>query len=483
MAKSIKYYNVLLTYFSFAILIFIGHVRDFIEKIFNKKDYKHMYKSGKFPAIYTAMQSFYYRRLYTRISYAFNNLVKGKPKKKMQLCKKIKCTKKNLPIYKFDTKKTKLVLNIGSYDYLGFTHYTKKTYNKLINTVDTINFDMSAFRNEVSDNKIVRKLEEAVAALVNKEDCVVFPMGFGTNTWTLSILLDKETLVLSDQYNHTSIISGIKLSGAYVIIFEHNNIRDLKKKLVHHIIQGQPGTHRSWKRVFVIVEGIFSMEGSIPDLVRLINLKKKYKFYIYIDEAHSLGAIGKSGRGVCDYREVDPADIDIIIGTFSKSFCASGGFVAASQNIIDYIRNNSPAMKHIEQFNPLIAHSVYDIIEEISKDTRRLKRLHRNTRYMRKQLVKLGFEILGNKNSPVIPILISSPGKLNKFYELCISMGLATVIVGYPATPVLKSRVRLCISAAYTKKDLRHALKIINHAGSICGVKYNYKERLPLLLK
>lgn len=467
--NNISFSSILFTYFSFAILILIGHIRDFFGKYFNPNKYKQFYDQDGIHPIYTLLETFYYRRLFLRVSFSFNNLVATIPKKRMKLCNKFFITKTNT--YGFVEDKTRTFLNMGSYDYLGFTKRTPETTQAINELVDKVDFNQAFFPYESGQSNLVRTLEAEMAQFMKRDDCIVFPMGYGTNTWTLSVLFDENTLVLSDQYNHTSIITGIKLSRATVVIYEHNDMHDLESKLFHSITQGHPKTHRTWERVFVVVEGIFSMEGTMPNLKKLLKLKKKYKFYIYMDEAHSCGAVGKTGRGVCEYQKISHRKIDILMGTFSKSFCGSGGYVAGDQNLINYIREKSYGMRCVERMNPIIAFQILESLREIIRDRRRIKMLKKNTTYMRKKLTKLGFFILGEKNSPVIPILISSPGKLGKFYEVCTKMGLAVVIVGYPATPVLGGRIRLCISAAYTKRDLKTAVKIINHAGTICGLK------------
>lgn len=213
------------------------------------------------------------------------------------------------------------------------------------------------------------------------------------------------------------------------------------------------------------------MEGSMPNLPALLELKQKYKFYIYLDEAHSIGAIGKTGRGICEHQRIDHNQIDVLMGTFSKSFCAMGGYVAGSKELITYLRECSDGAVHAERLCPAICTQIIGALRYLKKDTSRIQRLMRNTLYMRKKLKKLKFKVLGDEYSPVVPILIQVPGKVGMFGELALSMGLAVVVVGYPATPVLTSRVRLCLSASHSRKDIDKALGIINHLGTILGIK------------
>ncbi|EDL02946.1 serine palmitoyltransferase, long chain base subunit 2, isoform CRA_b, partial [Mus musculus] len=148
-------------------------------------------------------------------------------------------------------------------------------------------------------------------------------------------------LILSDELNHASLVLGARLSGATIRIFKHNNMQSLEKLLKDAIVYGQPRTRRPWKKILILVEGIYSMEGSIVRLPEVIALKKKYKAYLYLDEAHSIGALGPSGRGVVDYFGLDPEDVDVMMGTFTKSFGASGGYIGGKKELIDYLRTHS----------------------------------------------------------------------------------------------------------------------------------------------
>lgn len=158
-----------------------------------------------------------------------------------------------------------------------------------------------------------------MARFMGTEDATVVSMGFATNSTVLPAIVSKGCLIISDELNHASIRFGARMSGAMVRSFKHNNMDDLENLLRECISQGQPRTHRPWKKILVIVEGLYSMEGTLVNLPVMMNLKRKYKFYLWIDEAHSVGALGPRGRGVCDYFDIDPRQVDILMGTFTKS--------------------------------------------------------------------------------------------------------------------------------------------------------------------
>jgi serine palmitoyltransferase len=173
------------------------------------------------------------------------------------------------------------------------------------------------------------QLEKKVAQFVGKEDAIIFDMGYATNSTSIPSLIGKGGLIISDSLNHASIVMGCRSTGAKIKVFRHNDPEDLERVLRQSIAEGQPRTHRDWKKILVVVEGIYSMEGEILRLPEIVAVKKKYKAYLYVDEAHSIGALGKTARGVCDYWGVDPADVDILMGTFTKSFGSVGGYIAS----------------------------------------------------------------------------------------------------------------------------------------------------------
>lgn len=213
------------------------------------------------------------------------------------------------------------------------------------------------------------------------------------------------------------------------------------------------------------------MEGSIPILNEVVELKRKYKFYIYLDEAHSIGALGPRGRGTCDHLGVDPADIDVMMGTFTKSFGAAGGYIAGSKDLIDRIRvTNHNAIYGENMSIPVLMQTISSmrvILGQQGGDLgqRKLEQLAFNSRYFYTELKTMGFTVTGSPDSPVVPLMLFHPAKIAAFSRECLKRGLAVVVVAYPATPLITGRVRFCLSSSHTKKDLDHALAIISEVG------------------
>jgi serine palmitoyltransferase len=279
---------------------------------------------------------------------------------------------------------------------------------------------------------------------------------------------------------------GARGSGATVKVFKHNDPANLERVLRTSIAQGQPRTHRPWRKIVIFVEGIYSMEGEMCRLAEIVELKKKYKAYLYLDEAHSIGAMGRHGRGICEHLNVDPADIDVMMGTFTKSFGAVGGYVASSLAVIDHVRRVSSTSNYASAMAaPCVVQvlKVIDILEGrdgTDRGAQKIQSLRRNARVFRAGLRQLGCESVGDEDSPVVPVMLYNPSKMPAFSRECLKRNVAVVVVGFPATPLITSRVRFCISAAHTEQDIIEALRVIDEVASRVMIKYRCEGHLDL---
>jgi serine palmitoyltransferase len=211
------------------------------------------------------------------------------------------------------TGKTINCLNLGSYNYLGFADDWQTTCQpEVVKSLDKWPISLCSSRADFGSTKVHEQLEEAIAKFVGKEQAMVFSMGYGTNSSVISILAGPGSLIISDSLNHTSIVNGSRGSSAMIRVFKNNNVAHLEEVLREAIVYGQPKHHRPWKKIWVLVEGLYSMEGIICKLPEIVAVCKKYKAYLYVDEAHSIGALGATGRGVCEYTGVDPSQIGML---------------------------------------------------------------------------------------------------------------------------------------------------------------------------
>lgn len=208
------------------------------------------------------------------------------------------------------TGKDSRCLNLGSYNYLGFADdWASTCKDEVVDALEKWPISMCSSRAELGSTTLHQELEERVAKFLGKEAAIIYSMGYGCNATTIPALMGPECLIISDSLNHTSIVNGSRASNAMIRVFEHNTPESLESVLREAIVNGQPRHHRPWKKILVMVEGIYSMEGIICRLREIVDICKKYKAYIYVDEAHSIGALGATGRGVCEFTGVDPSEI------------------------------------------------------------------------------------------------------------------------------------------------------------------------------
>jgi serine palmitoyltransferase len=400
------------------------------------------------------------------------------------------------------TGRTKKLLNLGSYNYLGFAENSGSCTKSVVEAIKTESISTCSSRIALGTSKIHRELETLVAQFLGKEDAVVFGMGYATNSTSLpGIIGGKECLIISDSNNHASLVSGMRRSGAVVRQFQHNDTAHLEEMLREAILQGQVSRvssssntntntnnnnnkkeHKPWDKILIVVEGIYSMEGAILPLPEIVRLKKKYNAYLYIDEAHSIGALGNKGGGVCDYYGVNTADIDILMGTFTKSFGSAGGYIASTKSLVKRLNVCSFASVYDTSMSIPCTMQVLSSLKVImgldgtDEGQTRLRTLRDNTNYFRKRMREIGFRVMGNEDSPVVPVMIHLPSTMTAFCRMCQDNGIGCVVASYPATPVFLCRARFCISASHTIEGLEVAIKSMEKLGDICAIRYDLNK-------
>ncbi|KAK7049814.1 serine palmitoyltransferase component [Paramarasmius palmivorus] len=544
--KDPPYYILLSTYISYLILICLGHVRDFLGKKLNPKAYRHLMPHDGYAPLNSDFDSFYTRRLKTRMDECFAQPVTGVAGRTIMLLDRISTDYNRTQI--ITGTKTR-ALNISSYNYLGFAQARGGCADVVEESIKRYGVSTCGSRLEGGSNELHAVGEALVAKFVGTEDALISSMGFATNSTFIPALVGRGCLVISDELNHTSIRFGVRHSGVHVRMFKHNDMKNLESLLREVISQGQPKTHRPWKKILVIVEGLYSMEGTMCNLPELVQLKQKYKaslsflafFYLYVDEAHSIGAIGPHGRGVADYFGVDPKDIDILMGTFTKSFGAAGGYIAGKKALIDRLRVRGYSGPYAEAMTiPVLTQVIASMSSIMGVDTSslnsssnslsltsshgsngsvstlraddeyhhpgpvpqrclpawmslppeltsgvegnsRLRRLAFNSAYLHRGLDKLGFITYGHIASPIVPLILFNPGKMMMFHRMMKDreVPIIIVVVAYPATPLITTRVRFCVSAAHTKEDIDCVLRACDEIGDVMDLKHGvpWKER------
>jgi len=469
------YYYLLTTYISYLILIIFGHVRDFFGMRFKEDNYRHLKARNGYAALNSDFDNFYVRRLKMRINDCFNRPTTGVPGRYINLLDRTSDDGN----YHFQmTGTTTETLNVSSYNYLGFAQSEGPCADQVEETIRKYGLSSASPRAEVGTTDLAVDCENLVAQFIGKESAMVFSMGFGTNASAFPALVGKGDLIISDELNHASIRFGSRLSGAMIQSFKHNDMKDLEARLREAISQGQPRTHRPWKKILVVVEGLYSMEGTMCNLPGLIRLKKRYKFNLFVDEAHSVGALGPRGRGVCDYFGIDPAEVDILMGTLTKSFGANGGYIAGDKAIVDKLRVTNAGTLYGETPTPAVLAQIITALKLINGEImpgqgeERLQRIAFNSRYLRLGLKRLGFIVYGHDDSPIIPLLLYHPAKMPAFSHEMLKRKISVVVVGYPATPLISSRAPFCISAAHNKEDMDRLLVACDEIGNALQLKF-----------
>jgi len=314
----------------------------------------------------------------------------------------------------------------------------------------------SRFLNGTLDIHI--KLEERLARFCDKESALVFTTGFQTNLGTISALVGKDDFVFIDKSDHASIIDGCRLGFGKIVKFEHNNPESLEDKLKSCEAGGK----------LIVVDGVYSMEGDIARLPQIVEAAEKYGAAVMVDDAHSIGVLGKRGNGTADHFGLTDR-VDIIMGTFSKSFASIGGFVASSSTVIEYLKHHSRALIFSASPTPACAAAVLTSIDIIEKEPERREKLWHNTYKMLNTLKDMGFDT-GLSETPIIPVIIGDNTDVFKFWRYLHDAGIFVNPVVSPAVPPNQALIRISVMATHTDKQLDRALRIINKGAKELGL-------------
>jgi len=331
----------------------------------------------------------------------------------------------------------KILLNLCSNDYLGIPT-TKIRFKQL----------QSSSRLVSGNDESYKKLEDALAKHKSQQNSLVYPTGYMANLGAISSILKKGDLILSDELNHASIIESCKLSDAKVLIYKHNDMQDLQKKL-----------KQNGKNKVVITEGVFSMDGDFSSLKQITEISEKAKAITIVDDAHGDFVIGKDGKGTPNYFNV-AKKIDLYISSLSKGLGSFGGYVASHNNVIDLCINKSKSFIYTSALPSfLIEHSLKRFE---SNRERQKKKLEKNTKQLSKGLRQIGYNV--NSVTHIIPIIIGSEKSAMDFGKFLINNGVFAQPIRYPTVPKNQARLRISMTAWLTKKDIEFALSVFDHA-------------------
>ncbi|ABF42919.1 2-amino-3-ketobutyrate coenzyme A ligase [Candidatus Koribacter versatilis Ellin345] len=361
----------------------------------------------------------------------------------------------------FDGKK---VINLASNNYLGLTTHPKLR-EAALEATKKYGVGSGAVRTIAGTMRIHMELEEKIARFKNVEACVVFQSGFAANAGTVSAILGKEDFIISDELNHASIIDGARLSRAKILVFRHKDVAHAEEQLAS--IKDQPG------KKLVISDGVFSMDGDIGPLPGLCDAAEKYGAIMMVDDAHSSGVLGRNGRGTIDHFNVH-GRVDVQVGTLSKAIGALGGYVCGSKDLIDFLYHRARPFLFSTSHPPSVAATCIAAFDVLEQEPERIEKLWENTRFFKKELGLIGFNIGGQNTpaseTPITPIIVGEGRLAMQFSRELFDEGIMATGIAFPTVAEGKARIRTIMTATHTHDQLTQALQMLKRVGKRLGI-------------
>lgn len=347
---------------------------------------------------------------------------------------------------------------IGSNNYLGLTQHPK-VKEAAIKAVEKYGSGCTGSRFLNGTLDIHEELEYRLAKFMHREAALTFSTGFQTNLGTIATLITKDDVIFGDRDNHASIVDGCRLAFGRLVKYRHNDMKDLDRLL-------QRFDHVTGK--LIVTDGVFSMGGDIVNLPELVTIAEKHNAKVFVDDAHSIGVLGKHGRGTAEHYGLEDR-VDIVMGTFSKSFASIGGFIASDAEVIDFIKHNARALIFSASMPPAAVAATLAALDIIESEPERRTRLWQNTKKMQEGFSKLGFNI-GNTQTPIVPIIIGDNMKTFTFWRALFNEGVFVNPVISPAVPPGMSLLRTSYMATHSDAELDKVLYLFEKIGKQLGV-------------
>ncbi|MCG3172061.1 MAG: 8-amino-7-oxononanoate synthase [Myxococcota bacterium] len=344
------------------------------------------------------------------------------------------------------------VINYSSYNYLGLSGDPDVT-RAAQEAIAQYGTSVSASRVASGEKPLHRELEAELARFIGTEDCIVMVSGHATNVTVIGHMAGKEDLILHDALAHDSILQGCHLSGAKRLPFAHNDWRSLEKRL--------EDLRPHYRRVLIALEGVYSMDGDIPDLKRFVELKKKYGAMMLVDEAHSIGVLGKTGRGVSEYSGVNPRDVDMWMGTMSKSLAGCGGYIAGSKALVTYLKYTAPGFVYSVGLSPALAGASLAALKKIQAEPWRVEVLHQRARLFLELARAYGLNTGQSENSAVVPVIVGNSMHCLQLAGAVNRRGVNVQPILYPAVEDSASRLRFFLTCLHTEDEIRYTVATV----------------------
>ncbi len=352
----------------------------------------------------------------------------------------------------------KHVLNFCSNNYLGLAN--DERLRKVAQTaIDRYGVGPAAVRTIAGTLTLHQKLEERLAKFKGVAATISFQSGFSANLGTVAGLVSKEDVIFSDELNHASIIDGCRLSGARIIRYGHNDAQSLEDQIK------QAGAYH---RALVITDGVFSMDGDIAPLPQLVQVAESHNLLLMVDDAHGEGVLGRGGRGIVDHFGLH-GHVDIEVGTLSKAFGVVGGYVAASTEIVEWLRQRGRPFLFSSAVTAADAAACLAAVDILEASTERVDKLWENTRYFKQEMKRLGFDT-GRSETPITPVMLGEAELAQQFSRRLFDNGVFAMSIGFPTVARGKARIRVMISASHERVDLDRGLEAFARVGKELGV-------------
>ncbi len=350
------------------------------------------------------------------------------------------------------------VVNLSSNNYLGLTtHPTLRA--RALDALQALGVGTGSVRTIAGTMAIHMELERRLAAFKKTEAAVVFQSGFTANAGTVSSLLGKDDVIVSDELNHASIIDGARLSRATIKVFPHRNVAAARE-----IVAALPRTQRT----LLITDGVFSMDGDLGPLPELCDLADEYGCIMMVDDAHASGVFGRNGRGTVDHFGMH-GRVDVQVGTLSKALGALGGYVAGTKSLIEFLYHRARPFLFSTSHPPSVAATCIAALDVLEHEPQWMERLWANTRFFKAGLEALGFNI-GISESPITPVIVGDGALAMTLSDKLFDAGVFAQGIGFPTVPQGKARVRTIVTATHTEDELQFALDAFRRVGSELGI-------------
>ncbi len=344
------------------------------------------------------------------------------------------------------------LINYASYNYLGLSG-DPRLNQAAQSAIAQYGTSVSASRVVSGERPVHQQLEKGLANFLGTEDCIAYIGGHATNVTTIGHLFQEKDLILYDALSHNSIREGCNLSGATAMEFPHNDYQALEQLLQQH--------RRNYEKVLIAVEGVYSTDGDVAPLPEFVKLKQAHKTFLLVDEAHSIGVLGKTGRGIGEHFEIERDAVDMWMGTLSKSFASCGGYIAGCSELVEYLKYTAPGFVFSVGMAPANAAAALEALRVIEKEPELVAQVQQKSRLFLKLAQESGLNTGNSHNSPVIPVIVGEPYKAVQLSHTLFQQGINVQPMVYPSVPYDAARLRFFLSSLHTEEQIRQTVRAI----------------------